>query len=70
MSDVAMSSSASLKLCHMCRYKGLKGGLGEGGVGPMACGKWGSQFSIWLQSEMRLAPCTDRHHPKLGIFCI
>jgi hypothetical protein len=62
--DEPILSSASLQLCHMRGYVGLKGGGFGEGIGPMTCGKWGSQFATWDQSVVRFASCTEGHHPK------
>jgi hypothetical protein len=63
-----MWSSASLKLYHVFVYGVEQGGLGEG-VRQTAFGKWGSRFSTWVHSGVRIAPCYG-HHPKLGTFHI
>ncbi len=41
-SIASMSSSVTSKLYHMCKYVGLRGGIGGKGVGATACGKQGS----------------------------
>jgi hypothetical protein len=38
-------------------------GLMEG-VRPVACGNRGSEFSMWNQYGMKIAPCTDGYHSK------
>ncbi len=56
-SDVPKSSSASLKLCHMCGNVGL----GKGG----AYGLWETgQLIFKMGPELsEFPPCTEGHHP-------
>jgi hypothetical protein len=44
-------------------YWAERGRLGEG-VGPTACEKLGSRFSIWVQSIVKFARYIDGPHPK------
>jgi hypothetical protein len=62
--DVSMSSSLSKVVSHVW-VSGVEEGDWRGeGVRPVACRKWGCQFSTWDQSGARFAPCNDGHCPK------
>jgi hypothetical protein len=53
-SDVMMSSSSGLKMCHVWVYGIEGGGLGER-LGPTACGKQSSRFSARVRRGSHLA---------------